>query len=109
VVLWSEFLDTDPEIRVRFSALPYFLRRSGSGTGPFNLVSTVEELLGSNSCGSSLENREYGRGDPLRRPSDILCPQKLALTSPTIGGLLVGIVRSRTKATEFVSMPVICR
>jgi len=30
-----------------------------------------------------------------------LCPQKLALTSPTGGGHSVGIVRSRTKATEF--------
>ena len=30
-----------------------------------------------------------------------LSPQKLALTSPTGGGRSVGIVRSRTKATEF--------
>ena len=30
-----------------------------------------------------------------------LDPQKLALTSPTGGGRSVGIVRSRTKATEF--------
>jgi len=30
-----------------------------------------------------------------------LCPQKLALTSPTGGGRSVGIVRVRTKATEF--------
>ena len=30
-----------------------------------------------------------------------LYPQKLALTSPTGGGCSVGIVRSRTKATEF--------
>jgi len=29
-----------------------------------------------------------------------LYPQKLALTSPTGGGRPVGIVRSRTKATE---------
>jgi hypothetical protein len=29
-----------------------------------------------------------------------LYPQKLALTSPTGGGRSVGIVRSRTKATE---------
>jgi hypothetical protein len=29
----SEFLATDPEIRVRFPALPDFLRNSGSGTG----------------------------------------------------------------------------
>jgi len=28
-------------------------------------------------------------------------PQKLALTSPTGGGRSVGMVRSRTKATEF--------
>ena len=30
-----------------------------------------------------------------------LYPQKLALTSPTGGGRSVGIVRSRTKVTEF--------
>jgi len=29
-------------------------------------------------------------------------PQKLALTSPTGGGLSVGIVRVRTKSTEFL-------
>jgi hypothetical protein len=33
VVYWSEFLPTDPEVRVRFPALPDFLRSSGSGTG----------------------------------------------------------------------------
>jgi hypothetical protein len=32
--------------------------------------------------------------------------QKLALTSPTSGGRSVGIVRSRTKATELVSFLV---
>jgi hypothetical protein len=32
-----------------------------------------------------------------------LYPQKLALTSPTSGGRSVGIVLSRTKATELVS------
>jgi len=31
-----------------------------------------------------------------------LYPQKLALTLPTGGGRSVGIVRVRTKATEFV-------
>jgi len=31
-----------------------------------------------------------------------LYPQKLALTSPTGGGRSVGIVRLRTKATEFL-------
>jgi hypothetical protein len=30
---WSELLATDPEVRVRFPALPDFLRSGGSGTG----------------------------------------------------------------------------
>jgi hypothetical protein len=42
-----------------------------------------------------LEIREYGRRDPSR------WPQTLALISPTSGGRSVGIVRSRTQATEF--------
>jgi hypothetical protein len=33
VVYWSEFLITGPEVRVRFPALPDFLRSNGSGTG----------------------------------------------------------------------------
>jgi hypothetical protein len=33
VVSWSEFMVTDPEVRVRFPALQDFLRSSGSGTG----------------------------------------------------------------------------
>jgi hypothetical protein len=41
------------------------------------------------------------RGNPLRWPRDTLHPQKLELTSPTSGGRSVGIVRSRTKATEY--------
>jgi hypothetical protein len=32
--------------------------------GPLSLVSTIEELLGRNSSGSGLENREYGHVDP---------------------------------------------
>jgi hypothetical protein len=31
-----------------------------------SLVNIIDELLGRNSSGSGLENREYGRGDPLR-------------------------------------------
>jgi hypothetical protein len=41
-----------------------------------------------------------GRGDPMRWPRDTLYPQKLALTSPTSGGHLVGIVHLRTKGHE---------
>jgi hypothetical protein len=63
-------------------------------------VNTIEELLGRKSSGSGLESREYGRMDPPRWPHGTLYPQKLTLTSPTSGGRSVGIVRSRTQATE---------
>jgi hypothetical protein len=33
VVQWSEFMATDPEVRVRLPALPNFLKSRGSGTG----------------------------------------------------------------------------
>jgi hypothetical protein len=69
--------------------------------GPLSLVSTTEELLGRKSSGSGLESPEYGRRDPSRWPCGTFYPQKLALTSPTCGGRSVGIVLSRTKATEF--------
>jgi len=40
----------------------------------------------------------------------LVCPQKLALTSPTGGGRYVGMVRSRTKATEFsFSLVLVCK
>jgi hypothetical protein len=61
-------------------------------------VTTIERLLGRRSSGSGLESREYGRRDPLRT----LYPQKLAVTWLTSGGRSVGIVRSRTQATELL-------
>jgi hypothetical protein len=73
----------------------------GLEQGPLSLVSTTEELLRRNSSGFGLETQEYGCGDVLLWPHDTLCPQKLALTLPTRCGPSVGIVRSRTKATEF--------
>jgi hypothetical protein len=48
-----------------------------------------------------LENRDYGRGDPLRSPRDTLYQLKLALSSPTGCERSVGIVRLRTKTTDF--------
>jgi hypothetical protein len=51
-----------------------------------------------------VENRDYGRKGSAalttRHPS--IPNQKLALTSPTSAGRLVGIVRSWTKATELL-------
>jgi hypothetical protein len=76
---------------------PYFVKVRG----PFGLVSTIEELLGRKSSGSGLESRGYGGRDPSRWSRGSLYPQMLALTLPTSGGLSVGIVLSRTQATEF--------
>jgi hypothetical protein len=53
-VKWSEVLVTDPEVRVRFPALPDFPRSSGSGTGP--IKSKIENLLERKSSGSGIES-----------------------------------------------------
>jgi hypothetical protein len=70
--------------------------------GPRRSVSTIEELLGRNSSGFGVENRNYGRRDPPCWPRDTpLCPQKLSLTSLTSGDCSVGIVRSRLSPRSF--------
>jgi hypothetical protein len=72
----------------------------GPKRGPLSLVSTTDELFVRTISGSDLENREYGRRDQSRWLRDSLYTQKLAITSPSSGGLSVGIARSRTEATE---------
>jgi hypothetical protein len=44
----------------------YYYVVVGLERGPLSLVCKTEELLGRNSSGSGLENREYGSGNPLR-------------------------------------------
>jgi hypothetical protein len=73
----------------------------GLERGQLSILSTIEELLERKSGGSGLENREYGRRDTSRWQRGTVYPRKLALTSPTDGGRSVGVVRSRTQATEF--------
>jgi hypothetical protein len=72
----------------------------GLERGPLSLVSKIEELLGRKSSDSGIEIREYGRRDPSRWPRGTFYLQTLALTSPTSGCRLVGIVLLRTQATE---------
>jgi hypothetical protein len=62
------------------------------------------DLLGRKSSGSGLETREHGRRDPSRWSRGTIYPLKLELTSTTSDGRSVSIVRSRTQATEFLSM-----
>jgi hypothetical protein len=50
---------------------------------------------------SDLENREYGRWETLHCRRYTRYPQKLRLASQTSGGRSIGIVHTRTKATEF--------
>jgi hypothetical protein len=80
-----------------FDSLRYqiFWEVLGLERGLLSLVSTIEEFLERKSSGSVLEIQEYGRRDPSR------WPQKLALTSPTRDGRLVGMFCSGTQATEF--------
>jgi hypothetical protein len=64
VVLWSEFLATDPEVP---SSIPGTTKKVvGLERGPLSLVSATEGPLGSNSSGFGLESREYCRRDSLR-------------------------------------------
>jgi hypothetical protein len=75
---------------------------------PLSLVSTIEELLGRKSNGSGPKEEITAAGDRLTDHKTPLCPQKLALTSSTIGGRLVGIVRTRIQVTEFVFSLIVC-
>jgi hypothetical protein len=69
---------------------------------PLSPVSKIEELLKEKVAApdwktenTALEIRHADYTTPFY-------PQKLALTSPTSDGRLVGIVRSRTKPTELI-------
>jgi hypothetical protein len=59
--LWSSGQSSWLQIeksRVRFQALPDFVRNSGSGTGPLNLVRITGEALKRGISGSGLENED---------------------------------------------------
>jgi hypothetical protein len=92
--------DYRSRLRIRFQALPDFLRSSGSGTGQLSFVSTIEELVERNGSGSGLENWEYVRRDQSRWPCGTFFQQRLALISLTSDGRSVGIVCSRTQDTK---------
>jgi hypothetical protein len=101
--LWSSGQSSWLQIqRSRFDSRRYqIFWVVGQERGPLSLVNTIEKLFGWNNSGTGLEIIEYGGREPSRSPRDTPYPQNSALTSPTSGGRLVGIVRSRTKASEF--------
>jgi hypothetical protein len=106
--LWSSGLSSWLQIRRSgFDSRRYqiFWEVVGLEWSPLSLLSTIEELLERKSIGFDLGNRDYGcKGSALlitRQPS---IRKKLALTSPTIGGCSVSIVRSWTRVTEFVCL-----
>jgi hypothetical protein len=101
LVVKSSWLHIQRAARVRFPALPDFLRSSGSGTGSTQSREYNWGATSKKSSGSGLENREYGRRDPSQRQRGTLYPQTLALTLPTSTGRSVGIVHSRTQTMEY--------
>jgi hypothetical protein len=102
--LWSSGQSSWLQIQISgFDSHRYhiFWEVVGLERGPLSLVSTTEELLERKSSGSGLENRDYVCMDLSSLSRSTLYQQKLALTSPTSVGGLVGIVCSRTQTTEF--------
>jgi hypothetical protein len=73
----------------------------GLERGPLSLVSTIEELLGRESSGSGLEIRDYGRRGSAALTTGHHLSTEVSTNFLTSGGRSVGIVRSRTQATEF--------
>jgi hypothetical protein len=85
-------------VRPNVALLLRYREDLGSSLSPETYYPVLSQSL------PGLEGREYGRRDPLRLPCGTHYPRKLALTSPTSGGISVGIVRSRTQATESQSL-----
>jgi hypothetical protein len=73
----------------------------GLERGSLSLMSTIEELLGRKYSGSGLEGREYGLRGSVTLTTWHPISAKVG-TMPTSGGHSVGIVGSRTLATEFL-------
>jgi hypothetical protein len=65
-----------------------------------HLVSTIEELLGRKSSGCGVENRDYGHGEQPRCTHNTSLPAKTG-TNFADKGRSIGVVHSRTKATEY--------
>jgi hypothetical protein len=65
-----------------------FLVVVGLERGPFSLMSSIDDLLGRKSSGSSQENRDYSRRDLPCWPCNTPLSAKVG---PTSGGRLVGI------------------
>jgi hypothetical protein len=104
--LWSSGQSSWLQIqRSRFESRRYQIFREvvGLEQGSLSLVCTIEELLGRKSIGSLLENREYGRRDPLCWPHGTLYLQKLAPTSLTSGGSLLVLINILQEAAVLVS------
>jgi hypothetical protein len=92
--LWERFANADRLCGLMVRVPGYRSWGPGFDSSCLQLRSYLEEK----SSGSSLENREYGRRDPLSWPLNTFYQQKFALTSPTSGGSSVGIVRSSSLA-----------
>jgi hypothetical protein len=70
--------------------------------GPFSLVGTIEELLGRESSGSGLKNREYGRRESATLTTSHPLSAEVGINFPDKRRSLGRIVRSRTQATEIL-------
>jgi hypothetical protein len=77
MVYWSEFLAADPEVRVRFPALPDFLRSIGSGTASTQPHECTWGATWNRSSGFGLEIQDYDSRDPPCWPCDTTLSAKV--------------------------------
>jgi hypothetical protein len=108
ITLWSSGQSSWLQIlRSEFDSRRYqmFWEAVGLERDP-SLVSTNEELLRRKNSSSGLENRDYNRRDPSRRPRDTPLTIKVGTNFAESGGRSVGIDRSRAETTGYYTVLV---
>jgi hypothetical protein len=99
ISLYSTSYDRLCGLVIRVSG--YRSRGPGFDSVPYQIFWELRSYLNEKVAAPVYKTEINGVGNSFRWPRNTLYPQKFSLNSPTSGGRSVGIVRLRTKATEF--------
>jgi hypothetical protein len=92
-VMCATVLTTDPEVPGSIAGATRFSDVVGLEWGPFSLMKITEKLLGRNSSGSGLENRDHRPQGSAALTMQHPLPAKVGTNLNGRGGRLVGTVR----------------